>query len=1560
MGKPCSCSRGPAESSSRVRSPSRSNRNKNEKVLGNQAAADPVYGDIKDSYNQQWIFPPHHIVDDLIYEFPTYAEFFVNVSGLKTRSLLLPSTLQSSSGNDFKSLTAPYAGVSGGRASMGSQTSTRPSTSSGVGPHTLDIPHKPPTMNSGHSPPSSQPSPQPHSSSSMVSISLNWDDLAPMKTKTVRQASPMFYQWLDQFQFTWKISVLDLLELRTFTVILHEHPYGQKATPVDIGYVKIKLVDIATGPLHHELSVTPYNANVGYCGKLVMDVRMEQICQLIINPVEILCHIHEIVDIDQLDSATGPQRDESGDYSPRRKPPLPTGSNVSDSHRGKSEGTTSSSSANSPSGGSGGDPHGEDEDVDVEVDSDRARRLERSATGGHAEDDDIGLLSAQWQLSVTPTGTPGTTCEYFSTWTEMTDKPYWNSVRMITSSQQTPIQSATYTQAPGFEDALARRQAFYASIQSRAGSKSGGKNYLDDKSCLSPGGLSHSSLSGHQHHTHTLNTQETYSDLARICRRGHLVSGMLSDDLPTLQLQTTTDQLRQNHVHVRLYAKRLGMTQAKLYGETWLPFIKIYDSDVVERMDKHFFDACFHEKLWLEGRCIGFVEGMIVFQNNPKVRQMFAGVNTDTGYQRISPPILGSEHKTVDFDPHRDRVELPGEVTRIQEYHKELLDFLYTRGQHSHQEVFSGILTDSKPASRQPSQVAPPSSSSRPSQQQGDDSSQYRFQYILERLLEELKSSHAETRRSFLYKNVEALLASQSIFLNLANHLVDYLDSILWQYRATYCAIAHHILRRSELDIGTLLPQLPRKIRSLPWAQVHKAYKRARTLRDSPHSEVGEGVIESDSGDRGEVARHASLLSTHSEPERGDSDPDIDNLIDAMTADERSEIILFHKQMKLCLQYYLLLHKLLHYSLQKICGDPIFERQRKYLSLFLCSAYFRLPKFRRELLQCILTKEERGFMLDEWRGTEFELNSQTLDNCDKWLVLTDVQVFLDWSEFHNDLKGYWGSHPTAENLENQVKNLSKKAPEGWTEKFSKRGNPFFFFLEHWSKHIFQEVIHSTRKEFIRWQYIPGYPILLKGLLLEMRTRDVTKYPDALLNCSGAMLANERVLSVFIKILFTRTSVFHSAAVFSAMNYVDYWIQVLTMRKKPLPPNFDFHFLRKGLDILLGCDMCLNVAKAIWFIYKNLPVFSGHHLKIILIDLMINKYFAMLFLNWSWLVRKCFMWFLLYRVYEGVRKIMCRWRQFTRDSKAKFKLNPDEKVLYWSYHEIQTKLRQMKTLSSTSSEIEAQCLAKDPLLIYLTNLAMDNDDEVEHGSPDLSHAASPSLLARARSIQGDDNKHGGPVNFTRVYSSHDGVSNSSSSSPLYGGIKGGSTRNSSGSRGWQGAINGFALLPPQATSCRSTSSDAHPSHRIQSPSPLPPQNNSHTTDSPPSSPSRLNLTLPTHSTSSSSSHPSPSLIMEACASVAAQAASPTQRNSVNIEQRRRGGIGEEFRSAQSPLLVIPDTHTVYIQWAIPELNHEVREYNDWVKVNNESAKAQIPTMHIPASPLDYNVDVPLDW
>eukprot|EP01069_Polyplicarium_translucidae_P000547 Polyplicarium_translucidae@DN1292_c0_g1_i2.p1 len=299
--------------------------------------------------------------------------------------------------------------------------------------------------------------------------------------------------------------------------------------------------------------------------------------------------------------------------------------------------------------------------------------------------------------------------------------------------------------------------------------------------------------------------------------------------------------------------------------------------------------------------------------------------------------------------------------------------------------------------------------------------------------------------------------------------------------------------------------------------------------------------------------------------------------------------------------------------------------------------YFRLPLFRTKLLAEVLTEEERTADISEWRGSHFDIDMFSLNlGGDEWAENSECRSILDWDPLHDELAKYFGE---------DRRELSFPVVK-WREKLASRETAFFSFLEQWTRHVHQTVAprflalpHSLNA--FRWHYVPGYVTLLKAMLLEMKIREVTKYPDSLLNCSGAMLANEDLLTVFVKIVFLKTSVHCSRSVFSSLNYTDYWVQVLSLSRRVLPANFDFAFFRRGMSMLLSSELCLNVAKAIWLLYKNVKVFRAPQLKLLVVDLMSEEYFYRLMLSWSWLIRRCFIWFVLYRIGESTRKILIK-------------------------------------------------------------------------------------------------------------------------------------------------------------------------------------------------------------------------------------------------------------------------------------------------------------------------------
>lgn len=630
-----------------------------------------------------------------------------------------------------------------------------------------------------------------------------------LTTQPAKGRSP---KWFDSFEFTWHSPSLDHLHRRALLFSVVEVPLSPQGeapaatlTRRVVGKGEVSLFDVAAGPVHHDVLLQD-GEEVNQTGRLIMDVRMQQICDLIINPIEILAHLS--------DSATSSEGEEEsseeeeteetrdrdgmeGSISPRSTSSAPLGGeHERNSMRPRLMGTKSEVFCRTRS------PHlhsfasrshtfrcGERQRRQAAAAASRAARAAaaaRAASVGPSEDgwaegsglgsasallgrsgsissstsnvslqhaqldredsapremdeEEPGPLSAHWLLSFSPTGVDNPR-ESFSVATENVEQPYWNAVdhALLRNRLKAPGLSGT-SFVPSLGQPLQRNNL----IQKREGllergsanhqesatavplksaaatptnceiSFSGGEklppagaNYrlaldrmlsLPEESPISPGGAGNKnegtgapttwktlktqvSRRQTQRHLDHLDPESTYQKLAAIAAKGNLVKEVLHDTFPTLRLSTTIDQLRQHYLRIRLHAKVFANDTPSLFGECWLPFFKVYDADVTS-MPRQFYDSYFREKLWLDGKRVGVLEGVIVFQNNPVVRQVCAGVHTEKGLCRIFPPVLGHEHRPVCFKFTGAANSVPPAISRIAALHEKLLHIITRKTQ---------------------------------------------------------------------------------------------------------------------------------------------------------------------------------------------------------------------------------------------------------------------------------------------------------------------------------------------------------------------------------------------------------------------------------------------------------------------------------------------------------------------------------------------------------------------------------------------------------------------------------------------------------------------------------------------------------------------------------------------------------------------------------------------------------------------------------------------------------------------------------------------------------------
>lgn len=155
----------------------------------------------------------------------------------------------------------------------------------------------------------------------------------------------------------------------------------------------------------------------------------------------------------------------------------------------------------------------------------------------------------------------------------------------------------------------------------------------------------------------------------------------------------------------------------------------------------------------------------------------------------------------------------------------------------------------------------------------------------------------------------------------------------------------------------------------------------------------------------------------------------------------------------------------------------------------------------------------------------------------------------------------------------------------WKLRIQKRGVAFFLIIKQWVLYVKNTLVSGN----VSWNNVPGYQDILKAMLIELKEREVAFYPEALKDTTCAMLCNEKLLNVFVTIVFKKTHAFDAQAVCSSLELVASWFSTLHKNKSLIPPQFDYLFFFKAIKLLMELDHGMSTAKCIWFLYRILHV-----------------------------------------------------------------------------------------------------------------------------------------------------------------------------------------------------------------------------------------------------------------------------------------------------------------------------------------------------------------------------------
>lgn len=316
---------------------------------------------------------------------------------------------------------------------------------------------------------------------------------------------------------------------------------------------------------------------------------------------------------------------------------------------------------------------------------------------------------------------------------------------------------------------------------------------------------------------------------------------------------------------------------------------------------------------------------------------------------------------------------------------------------------------------------------------------------------------------------------------------------------------------------------------------------------------------------------------------------------------------LSRQKLSVGVRFWSFLKSLLRLALSKSNEKGVDSHIRDFSNTVMADCYFKFASFRDLLLNSL--KEKSFGPVPEWRNTASDLDEEVQ-------VPPRSLPMFDWAL-------YFVPFLPREEQDLQAETASPL----WQKRMAKRGLSFFRFLRVWIEYVESGFVHK----YVPWPDIPGYHVLVKSFLLELKQRPVGQLPAALITASIQLLCNPHLVSVFLLVLYQRTNLYSPRAVTESLSITKQWLTTLQEAGYGLPLTFPESFFTQSLELVLHCDLEVNTGNAIWLLYHCYQVLSAEIKEALVLNALLGKQVAAFMWHWSQAVRTLFWNFVLFRL-----------------------------------------------------------------------------------------------------------------------------------------------------------------------------------------------------------------------------------------------------------------------------------------------------------------------------------------
>ena len=474
------------------------------------------------------------------------------------------------------------------------------------------------------------------------------------------------------------------------------------------------------------------------------------------------------------------------------------------------------------------------------------------------------------------------------------------------------------------------------------------------------------------------------------------------------------------------------------------------------------------------------------------------------------------------------------------------------------------------------------------------------------------------------YSSDKDIFQGQEVFIDLGLILFELIDKLGLEHRKIGFEILLLILKRSEIDLGTL---------SVGWFKTIKCSStHLNNVKNNNYDyEFRDNILL----EKGIIEK---FLKFHLEA----FNFSLDNLIKGKNIDNESRTFT---------NYYLSI---------AYCLNPMFREEfikQIYSNINLKDV--RYIKFLKNMKKNVIffsdednhNKTQSNFILWDdsfYKKLESSLNKFSL-NQTKNRINSNENIIDSQSKYIKNINAIKEQlseikYTIKKNTNNNNEEASFIYPDhNWCNIIKTRNFIFYDYILELLNYILV-ILNKIDENNIntKWTKIPGIDKIIEVINYDIIVKDAKCYPKQMYEILPIFYSEISIINQFIATMIVNTNIYDTQSIFTVLNILDYLFnkeyKLNNFNKDILKDKLDCKIIQYSFNAIINTDNSLGIAKYIWFYYKNISLLSIKHINKIIKHIIIHNFFI-LFFHWSFQIREIFYYFLIYIINHKIQDLI---------------------------------------------------------------------------------------------------------------------------------------------------------------------------------------------------------------------------------------------------------------------------------------------------------------------------------